>query len=146
MEQLSCEQIKEEQTENAKNNALSVGDADISLGKFKDVKSLLNAYNSLESEFTKRCQRIKELEGKFAPDKTEVPSADKGAEAINDKDKIDEKVKIADETEILKEYLKNVMASKQKAVVIDEAGVGLKTPVFKPKTIAEAGLLAKEIL
>lgn len=36
-----------------------------SLQKFKDVESLCKAYNSLESEFTKRCQRIKELEGKL---------------------------------------------------------------------------------
>lgn len=32
------------------------------LGKFKDAKSLLNAYNSLQSEFTKKCQRLSELE------------------------------------------------------------------------------------
>ena len=37
-----------------------------SLKKFKDVKSLEKAYGSLESEFTKRSQRIKELEGKVA--------------------------------------------------------------------------------
>lgn len=36
-----------------------------SLGKFHDVESLCKAYNSLESEFTKRCQRIKELEGEI---------------------------------------------------------------------------------
>lgn len=37
------------------------------LQKFKDVESLCKAYNSLQSEFTKRCQRIKELEGKLEP-------------------------------------------------------------------------------
>ncbi len=31
-------------------------------GKFKDLKGLLNAYNALQSEFTRRCQRVKELE------------------------------------------------------------------------------------
>ena len=31
-------------------------------GKFESAKDLLNAYNSLESEFTRRCQKIKELE------------------------------------------------------------------------------------
>ncbi len=31
-------------------------------GKFKDLKSLVNAYNALQSEFTRRCQRVKELE------------------------------------------------------------------------------------
>ena len=34
------------------------------LGKFKDVKALLDAYTSLEAEFTRRSQRLKELEGK----------------------------------------------------------------------------------
>ena len=32
------------------------------LGKFKDVNALLQAYNSLEAEFTRRSQRLKELE------------------------------------------------------------------------------------
>ena len=31
-------------------------------GKFKDAKSLLNAYNALQSEFTRRCQKVKELD------------------------------------------------------------------------------------
>lgn len=31
-------------------------------GKFKDAKSLLNAYNALLSEFTRRCQKVKALE------------------------------------------------------------------------------------
>ncbi len=36
-----------------------------SKSKFKDEESLLKAYNSLQSEFTKRCQRLKELEGEI---------------------------------------------------------------------------------
>lgn len=39
-----------------------LGVTDVSIKKFKNVKGLLNAYNALESEFTRRCQRIKELE------------------------------------------------------------------------------------
>ena len=36
---------------------------------------------------------------------------------------------------------------KQKALILDDgASNGVKTPVTKPKTIAEAGALAKEIL
>ena len=31
-------------------------------GKFKDLNGLLNAYNSLQSEFTRRSQKVKELE------------------------------------------------------------------------------------
>ena len=37
------------------------------LGKFKSAKALLDAYNALEKEFTRKCQRISELE----KDKTE---------------------------------------------------------------------------
>lgn len=38
-------------------------------GKFKDLESLLKAYDSLEAEFTRRSQRLKELE-RGAADKT----------------------------------------------------------------------------
>ena len=31
------------------------------IGKFKDVKSLNDAYNSLQAEFTKKCQQLSEL-------------------------------------------------------------------------------------
>ncbi len=34
----------------------------INLGKFKDAESLLKAYNSLQTEFTKKSQRLSELE------------------------------------------------------------------------------------
>ena len=33
-----------------------------SLGKFKDAESLLNAYNNLQAEFTRKCQKLSELE------------------------------------------------------------------------------------
>ncbi|MDD2445759.1 MAG: hypothetical protein PHX09_02995 [Clostridia bacterium] len=33
-----------------------------SLGKFKNTQSLLTAYNNLQAEFTRKCQRLKELE------------------------------------------------------------------------------------
>ncbi|MBQ8431029.1 MAG: hypothetical protein IJX26_03720 [Clostridia bacterium] len=37
------------------------------LGKFKDAESLLKAYNSLQAEFTKKSQRLSELENDFKP-------------------------------------------------------------------------------
>lgn len=110
-------------------------DVDISLGKFKDVNALLNAYNSLQAEFTKRCQRLKELEN-LSADKVTTPTEEGSAEP--QKSTIDEK------EEFLKEYLKRILGSKQKAVIMD-GGLGIKSPIEKPKTIAEAGMLAKEI-
>ena len=108
---------------------------EISLGKFKDVKSLLSAYNSLEAEFTKRCQRIKELEGAAVTDKAEeknnVPEYRAGETGV-------------EKEEILKDYLKGILKGKQAAIVMSDAGVGVKAPADKPKTIAAAGMLAKE--
>ncbi len=106
---------------------------EVSLGKFKDAKSLLEAYNSLQSEFTKRCQRIKELENLNAvADKTVVPAETKPKE-IN-------------KEEILKDYLKELMGAKSQAVILDGQGSGIKTPLNRPKTIEEAGKLATELL
>ena len=36
--------------------------ADGSIGKFKNTESLLNAYNNLQAEFTRKCQKLSELE------------------------------------------------------------------------------------
>ena len=53
--------------------------SEVSLGKFKDANALLSAYNSLQAEFTKRCQRVKELEGMMAKiDKVEEKGVSTG--------------------------------------------------------------------
>ena len=46
------------------NGAVAQGKEDVSavLGKFKDVNALASAYSALEAEFTRRSQRLKELE------------------------------------------------------------------------------------
>ena len=108
------------------------GENGVSLGKFKSVDSLLDAYNSLQSEFTKRCQKIKELEGKLSADKSDVS--------------VPTEVTEEDKRKILEDYLKGVIGSKQNAVVLSDNGVGVTTPVSKPKSLSEAGILAKELL
>ena len=108
----------------------------VSLGKFKDVGALLNAYNSLQSEFTKRCQKIKELESKM-DDKTTVPSSPR-TEITESKEINKEKV--------LKEYLLDIIGKQPSAVIMDGAGTSVKTPINRPKTILEAGNLAKNLL
>ena len=117
-------------------------DSSASLGKFKDVNALLAAYNSLQSEFTKRCQRIKELEAenRVAVDK-DTPT-EKSAETENQDKGITEEEK----ENFLKGYLKEIMGAKSRAIVMDGTGFGLKTPVNKPRTVEEAGILAKELL
>ena len=65
-------------------------------GKFKDAESLLKAYESLESEFTRRSQRLKTLEGELLArsdkDKTELKVEEKQSdkEIKNGENKADE--------------------------------------------------------
>lgn len=59
-----------------------VADDAVSLGKFKDVKSLLTAYENLESEFTRRSRRLKELEGIVSERKGETTSTDASPETV----------------------------------------------------------------
>ena len=92
--------------------------------KFRDVEALKASYNSLQAEFTKRCQRIKELEG-------EVKNASQKRE-ITREEKLD----------IIKEYLEDI--KQNSSAVILTGGEVAKTPVSKPKTVSEAGRLAKE--
>ena len=114
---------------------------EVSLGKFKDVGALLNAYNSLQSEFTKRCQKIKELESKVKEDdKAIVPS--KAQSAVTNQ--VD--TTLEGKEQVLKEYLLDVLGRQPSAIVAGGSGVGVKTPVNRPTTIEEAGKLAKKLL
>ncbi len=96
-------------------------------GKFKDTEALENAYGSLQAEFTKRCQRIKELESELAVVKNTKPQ-------ISKEDKI----------EIIKEYLGDIKAGKSTTVLA--GGQSVVSPPKKPKTVAEAGRLANEFI
>lgn len=62
--QLNNEQVLDSHTAGAEGD-LGDGNKTMSNGKFKDTESLQKAYNSLEAEFTKRCQKLKQLEGEL---------------------------------------------------------------------------------
>ena len=133
-----------EQTEAASQiaeaNKVGGEEPSVSLGKFKDVNALLSAYNSLQAEFTKRCQRIKELETSAAVDK--VSPTEQSVKPENQTLSITEEEK----ENFIKGYLKEIMGAKSKAIVMDGLGTGITTPVNKPRTVEEAGKLAKELL
>lgn len=141
MEVNSEQVLLEAQTAEAEEVKEGATQSETSLGKFKDVTSLLKAYNSLQSEFTKRCQRVKELEGALASDKAQTPSASEGTPEEKGIDGVSEQLK----TEIVKEYLKGLTGAKQTAVLLGNAGASVKTPAEKPKTIEQAGTLAKKL-
>ena len=95
--------------------------------KFKDNESLSRAYDSLQAEFTKRCQRVKELEGEIAILKNENRTEDLANQKL----------------EIIKEYLGEIKAKPSAKLIV--TGESVKTPPKKPKTIMEASRLAKEL-
>ena len=135
------DKLNVEQTENTANPVATENESGgvqsnkVSYGKFKDAESLLTAYNALESEFTKRCQKIKELESALtAVDKEKPPTQAETAKPEQTLDKQD----------VLKDYIKELLEKKQTAIVLDGVGMGVKTPTERPKTFKQAGQLAKE--
>lgn len=108
--------------------------------KFENVETLAKAYTALEAEFTRRSQRLKELESENKALKN--PDGENGAPSQIDVAAAakNERVKQA----VLGEYLKSVSLSK--AVPLVTGGVAAAAPRVVPKTVSEAGKLAKEFL
>ncbi len=91
------------------------------LGKFKSVAALMEAYNSLQAEFTRRSQRLKELEEKPKEDLYESVMRDEGVKG-----------------KIIEEYLSSLRRS---PLAMPEGG-SVAAPARKPKSLQEAGRLA----
>ncbi|MDE7306691.1 MAG: hypothetical protein K2N33_04810 [Clostridia bacterium] len=114
------------------------------LGKFKDVQTLMKAYSDLEAEFTRRSQRLKELEKENKADLK--PDGVEGAPSQNGEDELlcaalkSERVKEA----VIGDYLKTV--SERKGVPLTAGGLGVAAPRVAPKSVKEAGRLAQEFL
>jgi argonaute-like protein implicated in RNA metabolism and viral defense len=163
-----------------------LGDNSVSLGKFKDAQSLFDAYNSLQSEFTRRCQRVKELERENERLNKEITNASKnnlssGVIEQEDVKKVAENtsLKVNDGTEevlaqqslqeqidyyksreylfnalnenqdvkdeIINGYLNSVQSSKPTVKLMTGNGSSVVTPPSKPKTLVEAGEIARQI-
>ncbi len=109
------------------------------LGKFKDVQALQEAYAALEAEFTRRSQRLKELEANKeqtapvqAANATTVPSQQ--AETA-----VTEEMK----NSIIEEYLNGVCNNRGVPFV---TGGGAVTAARRTtSTLREAGALAKNL-
>lgn len=130
------EQVTAENTAGAGENKAAAG-----LGKFKSVDALLNAYQALESEFTRRNQRLKELEKENkAGESMQTPLSPESVDA--------DRIKSAPEYEsvrrgIIEDYLKSVAVN---AVPLVKGGVTPASPRVSPKTVKDAGALAQRFL
>ncbi len=122
MERNDIKQTGNEQTEVAAQVAEAKKDegaaaTEISLGKFKDVKSLLKAYGNLESEFTRRSIRLRELEGEILKKNEEITRLC----ASSGKDKISGDGSAAQIAAIDKEFAANTAAADKKVTANNAA-------------------------
>lgn len=125
------------------------------LGKFKDVKALTEAYRALEAEFTRRSQRLKELEEMQANKGIET-TADREAAAIaeapsqaasigTDGNAQSVRPVLSDEIKnaVIEEYLNGVCA--RRGVPFVTGGGAVAAQRRTPVTLKEAGALAGKL-
>lgn len=114
------------------------------LGKFKSVEALKKAYSDLEAEFTRRSQRLKELEKESnahsAPDGERTAPSRPSDEQLVTFALENAKVKDA----VLSQYLKSV--AENKPVALTQGGGGVAAPRNTPKSVKEAGRMAIQFL
>lgn len=115
------------------------------LGKFKSVDALLCAYRELEAEFTRRSQRLKELEdgNKAGPDGGE-PSTAQSLPSPCVQDAAGKEITEAMKRAVIEDYLREVSAGKSVPLIV--GGVSTSAPKNTPKTVGEAGALARRFL
>jgi hypothetical protein len=120
------------------------------LGKFKDVTALMQAYTNLEAEFTRRSQRLKELENAIKEQMTptvqvaseQVPSQRQPLEGnlLLEAALANDEVKNA----VIEKYLES--AARNKGVQFITGGVNVSAQRRVPSSVKEAGALAKQFL
>jgi len=117
------------------------------LGKFKDVEALKQAYTALEAEFTRRSQRLKELE---AANKEQVASPENKAEATAPSHEAEAlpsvekgEIPLSDEVKnaVIEEYLSGVRRNRSVPIITGGSVVSAQRRV--PCNLREAGMLAK---
>lgn len=120
-------------------------------GKFKTADALLKAYDSLQAEFTRRSQRLKELEKSQEGNKNadftvpeESVSSSRPAAPLYNEINADGVYQLASADEGVKNrIIADYLASVGKGVVpLVSSGAGVITPSDKPKNLSEAGALA----
>lgn len=116
------------------------------LQKFKDVQTLAEAYRALEAEFTRRSQRLKELEAQQANKENGAPAKAENAPAPSQEARQDAgggaKALTPEEKDaVIAEYLNGVFANR--GVPFVTGGGAVRAARNAPATLRDAGALAK---
>ena len=145
MEQLQKNEQTELHTHTAEaDNDLGGATNSVSLEKFKDVQSLLKAYNSLEAEFTKRSQRLRKLEGEneMLTKQLEIKKLelDKDSSAVSKTSFEDGEAVLTDffnrypEARLYEEELSRIVDGKQGGGVLEKGYIELLSDKLKKQT------------
>ena len=134
------------------------------LGKFKDAQALFDAYNNLQSDYTKKCQALAQLHKSMQ--QKSVPTTRSGMPSAN----IFEEQQTAQTPALSKEQKESVLEEfifanpnlkdkflaryfdeinlpqSPKLIGSDRGSSFVLSPQNKPKTLEEAGKIAREIL
>lgn len=127
--------------------------APAALGKFKSVDALKHAYEALEAEFTRRSQRLRELEqskAQEAPAEQAAPEADAAAGQTQASSvpapgaaSGDELYRAVMENEgVRARVLTGYLESLKGVPLLGGTGAPVTAPPVKPRSFAEAGNLA----
>ena len=134
----------EKQEENQKEKQGNLKKEEGSLGKFKDVESLLNAYNNLQAEFTRKSQKLSEYESKLqamnAP-KNLAEASSMAFEFLTKSDKENVKVGFDEANQNIVTHVQELEESAETNQIIlnNPNGVGLETTVkTKEKNLTES--------
>ncbi|MGN1373313.1 MAG: hypothetical protein ACI4VK_04625 [Candidatus Coproplasma sp.] len=161
--------MKDNRTEEAKvtanaAEAENTGEVVVGPKKFKDVQALIDAYTALEAEFTRRSQRLKELEANkeqvssadaagaqvaptvqatsdTPPSQAEAPEGEvRGYAPANQGEEV-RPLTEEEKNAVIEEYLSGIRSNR--SVPFVTAGGAVKASRVVPRTISEASSLAK---
>ncbi len=115
------------------------------LGKFKNPQALLDAYNSLQSEFTKKCQLLSQLQ----KDKIDEEKIDNSQKIDENIEKNQEKIENNDENEELSQENLNLFLEQNDEAKQYEEEIkkrfSTKKPSYSPYQVAWADVLLSHI-
>ncbi len=122
------------------------------LGKFKDAQTLLDAYNNLQSDYTKKCQALSSLQKNLKENEAVEPSPESTAGEISSEDRIkllqDYVYNNSDfRDKLLARYFDDIILPKSPRLIGSDRGSDtVVSPISKPRTLEDAEQLVKDML
>jgi len=152
---VTAQTAEAEENKGAKDDVSPIANGKEPINKFKSEDELARAYKNLEAEFTRKCQRITALEQELKKCTSEAenaksapPSPQTIGAMLSDREFLEQNILCSEEIQnkIIGRYIRSLTDKKPPVYISHETGIPTITPAIKPKTISEAGELAKLLL